>query len=61
MLPTFQTVILVRYFYTSLKTKAFETEYIGQYKAQKAYSFFKSGWIGDIGSRKVVKCAVTPS
>ena len=29
-----------------LKTKAFEAEYIGQYKVKKAYSFFKSGMAG---------------
>ena len=31
-----------------LKTKAFEAEYIGQYKVKKAYSFFKSGMVGKI-------------
>ena len=40
-----------------LRTKAFETEYIGQYKVKKAYLFFKSGMVRKIMSAtlKMVK------
>ena len=31
-----------------LENKAFDTKYIGQYKAQKAYSYFKSGFVGHV-------------
>lgn len=31
-----------------LDTKAFETDYVGQYKARKAYSYFKSGHVQQI-------------
>ena len=47
-----------------LKTKAFEAEYIGQYKVKKAYSFFKSGMAGktyvcSIENGKIIKALVT--
>ena len=35
-------------FYYILKTKAFEAEYIGQYKVKKTYSFVKPGMVGKI-------------
>ena len=35
------------------KKKAYETEYVGQYKVKKAYSFFKSGMV-----RKIYVCSV---
>ena len=40
-----------------LRTKAFETEYIGQHKVKKAYLFFKSGMVRKIMSAtlKMVK------
>ena len=50
-----------------LENKAFETEYIGQYKVRKAYSFFKSGFVHKIvvnslgGERILLSCSVTPS
>ena len=49
-----------------LKGKAFEAEYIGQYKVKKAYSFFKSGMVGkiyvcNIENGKIIKTLVTPS
>ena len=48
-----------------LQNKAFETEYIGQYKIRKAYSFFKSGMVGKIytstTSPKIIRSLVTPS
>ena len=49
-----------------LKTKAFEAEYIGQYKVKKAYSSFKSRMAGktcvcSIENGKIIKALVTPS
>ena len=49
-----------------LHSKAFETEYIGQYKLRKAYSLFESGLIVKIfvspyDNRVLVKSSVTPS
>ena len=50
-----------------IEKKAFETEYIGQYKARKAYSYFMSGFvhnifINEISEENVVlKAKVTPS
>lgn len=47
--------------------KAFDTEYIGQYKARKAYSYFMSGFVHKIFVSKVceeevlLKAKVTPS
>lgn len=50
-----------------LQKKAFEAEYIGQYKVRKAYSFFKSGmvdkiYVSDINdSQKLIRSSVIPS
>ena len=50
-----------------ISKKAFETEYIGQYKAKKAFSYFMSGFVHEINSSKVspemvvLKSRVTPS
>ena len=49
-----------------LDSKAFASEYIGQYKLRKAYSFFGSGFVDKIYTRKIdkkilVRSSVTPS
>ena len=49
-----------------LDSKAFESEYIGQYKLRKAYSFFGSGFVDKIFCRKInskviVRSSVMPS
>ena len=49
-----------------LRMKAFEAEYIGQYKVRKAYSFFKSGMVDKIfvtriNNKTVLKSSVVPS
>ena len=36
-----------------LEMKAFSTEYVGQYKVRKAYSYFKSGFVHKIFSKSV--------
>ena len=36
-----------------ISKKAFETEYIGQYKGKKAFSYFMSGFVPEINSSKV--------
>ena len=35
--------------------KAFDKEYIGKYKDQKAYSYFDSGFVGEILLSKINK------
>ena len=50
----------------TLKAKAFEAEYIGQFKVNIAYTFFKSGMVGktyvcSIKKCKIIKTLVTPS
>lgn len=49
-----------------LESKAFETEYIGQYKLRKAYSFFGSGFVEKVYIKKAnnmfyARSSVTPS
>lgn len=50
-----------------INKKAFETEYIGQYKAKKAYSYFMSGFVHEIvvycpsQDEVILKGNVTPS
>ena len=50
-----------------INKKAFETEYIGQYKAKKAYSYFMSGFVHEIVAycpsqdKIILKGNVTPS
>ena len=52
-----------------LKNKTVETEYIGRYKDEKAYSFYESGFVGclysccfpDQRNKVFIKCNVTPS
>ena len=50
-----------------LATKAFQTEYIGQYKLRKAYSFYRSGFANKIFvrvidvSKVIIRSSVTPS
>lgn len=49
-----------------LDSKAFATEYIGQYKLRKAYSFFGSGFVDKIFTKKInqnvlIRSSVTPS
>lgn len=51
-----------------LDNKAFDSKYIGQYKAQKAYSYFKSGFVGKIEchdepqmQRILIRAKVLPS
>ena len=50
-----------------LEAKAFKTEYIGEYKARKAYSYFKSGHVSHIvvcyvnSDLVLLKSSVTPS
>ena len=36
-----------------LEIKAFSTEYVGQYKVRKAYSYFKSGFVHEILTKSV--------
>ena len=36
-----------------LEMKAFSTEYVGQYKVRKAYSYFKSGFVHEIFTKSV--------
>ena len=49
-----------------LESKAFASEYVGQYKLRKAYSFFGSGFVDKIlvrkfGNREIAVSSVTPS
>lgn len=50
-----------------LRCKAFSTEYVGQYKVRKAFSFFMSGFVDTVNTatlsdkRLVVKSSVIPS
>nr|XP_047128367.1 uncharacterized protein LOC124809022 [Hydra vulgaris] len=49
-----------------IESKAFETEYIGQYKLKKAYSYFGSGFVGKLFSKKMndyimIRSSVSPS
>ena len=50
-----------------IEKKAFDTEYIGQYKARKAYSYFMSGFVHKLfvhqlsGDKILLKGKVTPS
>ena len=50
-----------------LENKAYETEYIGQYKLRKAYIFFKSGFVDKLlvksveEERIIIRASVTPS
>ena len=49
-----------------LENKAYETEYIGQYKLRKAYIFFKSGFVDKLlvksveEERTIIRASVTP-
>ena len=60
-------VDLGNFFAYILNKKAFDTEYVGQYKTKKAYSYFISGFVHEIfsfnfGADKIVlKAKVTPS
>ena len=36
-----------------LEMKAFSTEYVGQYKVRKAYSYFKSGFVHEVFTKSV--------
>ena len=68
-LKTWPSLNLGHIFHYILSTKAFETSYIGQYKAHKAYSYFKSSHVHQVltylppGSDDlvIVKSSVTPS
>jgi len=68
-LTTWPSIDLGHIFHYVLSTKAFDTNYIGQYKARKAYSYFKSSHVHEIltymppGSDDlvIVKSSVTPS
>ena len=49
-----------------LERKAFSTQYIGQYKIRKAYSFFKSGFVDKVfvkiyNIKIFIKSSVVPS
>ena len=50
-----------------LENKAYETEYIGQYKLRKAYTFFKYGFVDKLlvksveEGRTIIRASVTPS
>jgi hypothetical protein len=50
-----------------LEQKAFEAEYVGQYKTKKAYSYFMSGFVHTLltkhltGDRILVKGKISPS
>jgi len=50
-----------------LQNKAFSTDYIGQYKVRKAFSFFKSWFVHKVYVKTInskgalLKAAVTPS
>ena len=50
-----------------LENKAYETEYIGQYKLRKAYTFFKNGFVDKLlvksveEERTIIRASVTPS
>ena len=62
----FPTTHVGQIFNYTLKAKTFEAEYIGQYKVNIAYSFFKSGMVGktyvcSIKKGKIIKTLVTPS
>ena len=61
---------LGRIFHYILERKAFDTDYVGQYKVRKAYSYFKSGFVSQIVSlkldginkdRAIFKTSVLPS
>lgn len=68
-LTTWPATNLGHIFQYVLISKAFETDYIGQYKARKAYSYFKSGHVHQILTYRpkdssdtvVLKSSVTPS
>ena len=50
-----------------LESKAFETEYIGQYKLRKAYSFYRTGFADNFfvknenPDKVIIRSSVTPS
>ncbi len=60
-------VDLGKIFHYILNSKAFEADYVGQYKVKKAFSYFKSGFVGQVLSEKlsenktVLKSKVLPS
>ena len=47
------SVDLGKIFHYILERKAFDTDYVGQYKVRKAYSYFKSGFVSQIVSLKL--------
>ncbi len=46
-------------FWYILTKKAFDTEYISQYKAKKAFSYFKSGFIHELLSKTQNEMKIT--
>ena len=69
-ITTWPTVDLGKSFHYILEKKAFEADYVGQYKVKKSYSYFKSGFVAQIlsfvpadGGKNVIlfKSSVLPS
>lgn len=68
-LTTWPSIDLGHIFHYILSTKAFDTNYIGQYKARKAYSYFKSSRVHQVltylpsasNDHVILKSSVTPS
>ena len=59
---------LGKIFHYIIENKAFDTDYIGQYKVKKAYSYFKSGFVSQIlvfnvgnENKILLKSSVLPS
>ena len=69
-ITTWPAVDLGKIFHYILENKAFEADYVGQYKVKKAYSYFKSGFVAQIvslvltdGGKNIIllKSSVLPS
>lgn len=52
-LTTWPLVDLGKIFHYIISKKAFEADYVGQYKVKKAYSYFKSGFVAQVLSLKL--------
>ena len=60
------SVDLGKFFAYIISNKAFSTEYVGQYKIRKAYSYFRSGFVGqvlvkEVDNKVLLTGTVTPS
>lgn len=55
-LTSWPPITLGNIFQYILSNREFNTEYIGKYKDQKAYSYFDSGFVGEILTSKTANC-----